>query len=151
MASQFDCKCCGHCCEGSGGILVSPREVERLCLFLNMPCEAFKEQYTEEANGKLRLCTSKSGFCVFFTEGVGCGVHEAKPDVCRAWPFFRGNLIDPVSLELAKDYCPGIPKDMKFDDFVNEGVHYLHEADLIHDDSRAHALNMDGIVPKKCS
>lgn len=151
MASQFDCKGCGHCCEGSGGILVSPREVGRLCQFLSISREAFEKQYAEEANGKMRLRTGESGFCVFFAEDVGCGVHEAKPDVCRAWPFFRGNLIDPVSLELAKDYCPGIPKDMTFDDFVSEGVAYLHDTDLLHSDSRAHALNISGIVPKKRS
>lgn len=147
MVEEFDCKGCGHCCEGAGGIIVTPREIARLSEFLDMAVEKFERQYAEQVNGKTRVRTGESGRCVFFTEGIGCGVHPAKPDVCRAWPFFRGNLVDPVSLGLAKEYCPGIPKDISFENFVKQGLAYLDEARLLHQDTCAHALDMRGITP----
>lgn len=151
MAEIFDCKCCGHCCEGAGGIVVSQREVTRLCEYLHISEADFEQEYGERVNGKLRVRNGSNGFCIFFTEGVGCAVHTAKPDVCRAWPFFRGNLVDPVSLALAKDYCPGIPRDMSFEDFVSAGVTYLHDMKLVQEKSYAHALDVHELLTGKKS
>ena len=52
-------------------------------------------------------------------------MHAAKPAICRAWPYFRGNLVDRESLEMAKDFCPGIPRTQEHRDFAREGVRYL--------------------------
>ena len=41
MASEstetvFQCRMCGHCCEGRGGIVVSPADLTRLAAFLDL-------------------------------------------------------------------------------------------------------------------
>lgn len=71
---------------------------------------------------------------VFFRETGGCSVHVHKPAVCRAWPFFKGNLIDPVSFSLAKEYCPGISRQVAHADFVAEGIQYIRHEELFADD-----------------
>jgi len=50
-----------------------------------------------------------------------------------AWPFFRGNLLDEYSFELAKDYCPGLDQEARHGDFVAQGIHYLRQSGLISD------------------
>lgn len=135
----FDCRMCGICCEGKGGIVVSPKDLERICAFLHMDATAFESEYGIVHNGKLKVRTGDDGNCVFFVGGKGCSVHEGKPDICRAWPFFRGNMVDPESLHMAKDFCPGIRKDASHTDFVIEGRKYLQEHSLEASDPRCEA------------
>ena len=63
----------------------------------------------------------------------------------RAWPFFRGNLLDKESFAMAKDFCPGIKREATHEAFVREGLHYLRtESLLAHDPQReANALILD--------
>ena len=138
----FDCRMCGICCEGKGGIVVSPRDLERICAFLRMDADAFRHEYGVMHNGKLKVRSGEDGNCVFFEAGKGCAVHEGKPDICRAWPFFRGNMVDPESLHMAKEFCPGIRRDATHEAFVAEGRKYLHDNGLEASDPRceAHAL-----------
>lgn len=132
--SLFHCRQCGHCCEGRGGIVVSPADLERLAAFLALAPETVVERYGERSGGKLKLRNGEDGRCVFFREGTGCGVHAGKPAICRAWPFFRGNIEDPVSLALAKEFCPGIARDAAHRDFARAGRAYLEEQGLLASD-----------------
>lgn len=59
-----------------------------------------------------------------------------KPDVCRAWPFFRGNLEDAASLSMAREYCPGIDKNCEFKVFLESGLSWLENNNLIFPASR---------------
>ena len=105
------------------------------------PEEAVK-RYGEHSGGKLKIRTGDDGRCIFFRDGQGCGVHEGKPAICRAWPFFRGNIEDPASLALAKDFCPGIAPEVRHAEFARRGLAYLREEGLLaHDPScEANAL-----------
>lgn len=134
-SSAFACRMCGQCCEGRGGIVVSPADEARLCQALCLDSPTFRERYTELRNGKMHLRAGRDGRCLFFRETGGCSVHIHKPAVCRAWPFFRGNLIDPVSFSLAKEYCPGISRQVSHADFVAEGIQYIRSEELFADDS----------------
>ncbi len=127
----FTCQMCGHCCQGEGGIVASASEQERLAAYLGLGLKEFQERYTQVQGAKRVLRTGEDGFCVFFQPQQACTVHPAKPDVCRAWPFFRGNLEDPVSWELAQDYCPGICPDSGHAEFARHGVAYLVEHNLV--------------------
>lgn len=97
---------------------------ERLAAHLAMALPDFYARFTEVVRGKRRLAGNGNGGCVF-SGGTGCSVHGAKPDICRAWPFFRGNLTDPGSLAMAKQGCPGIRKDALFADFARAGARHL--------------------------
>ncbi|GAB6887142.1 hypothetical protein JCM13304A_06400 [Desulfothermus okinawensis JCM 13304] len=67
-----------------------------------------------------------------------------KPDICLAWPFFKGNLEDEYSFFLAKEYCPGISRDVSFEEFRKYGLKFLREHDLLKKDKDApNALKID--------
>ena len=137
--TAFDCRMCGHCCEGKGGIVVSPSDLQRLCDFLRMSADAVIAAYGEHVNGKLKIRCGEDGYCIFFRHGRGCIVHEVKPSICKAWPFFRGNIEDAESLALAKEFCPGINPDISHEDFAREGTAYLVKEHLLASDTRTEA------------
>lgn len=141
-APVFQCRMCGHCCEGSGGIVLSPSDLSRLSKHLKLEPTEVLVRFAEKVNGKFKIRNGDDGRCIFFAEGRGCGVHEGKPAVCRAWPFFRGNIEDPASLALAKEYCPGIRPDVSHAEFSKEGLKELQREGLLaHDPScEANAL-----------
>ena len=130
MTQAFDCRMCGSCCRGAGGIVVGDKDLERLCAHTALSPEEFGARFAERRNGKLKLRVGVDDCCVFFTVGQGCTVHPAKPDICRAWPFFRGNLLDAESLSLAKEYCPGIHPDIGQAEFARRGMAELEEENL---------------------
>ena len=123
--------------------MLAPKDVNRLAEHFGLTTEAFLEQYAEECNGKYQLTTGQDAYCIFFREG--CTVHDAKPDICRAWPFFRGNIEDPSSLDMAKEYCLGIDPRVPHEVFAAAGRAFLREAGLLQDDpgKAARALCLD--------
>ena len=120
--------------------MVTPEDVDRLCAHLEMTREQFARSYLEEVDGKPRV-RAANGWCVFFAEG--CLVHPAKPSVCRAWPFFQGNMLDELSWRMAQDACPGISPEAGHDRFVREGLEYLREMGLASTDEGPNALNLE--------
>ncbi|MGE4293477.1 MAG: YkgJ family cysteine cluster protein [Desulfovibrio sp.] len=130
----FECRMCGHCCQGEGGIVMSPKDQKRLAAHLGMNVAGMLAEYSREQNGKPSLRTGEDGFCVFFAEGRGCTVHPGRPDICRAWPYFRGNLIDSTSWEMIQDYCPGVNPEAGHAEFVRQGREYLRENGLLRHD-----------------
>lgn len=110
--------------------MASAPEQERLAAFLGLTIDQLRERYTEPQGKKTVLRCGDDGYCVFFDRDKACTVHPAKPDVCRAWPFFRGNLADAVSWELAQDYCPGIVAESGHAEFVRVGLAYVQDTGL---------------------
>lgn len=131
--ASFSCQRCGHCCEGTGGIVLTARDRERLSRHLGLETPNMLASYAESAGDKVRLRVGADGYCVFFLQGQGCGVHAGRPDICRAWPFFRGNLVDKTSWEMIQSDCPGVNNEAGHPAFVREGMDYLHEHDLVHE------------------
>ena len=138
----FYCHMCGLCCQGRGGIVVSAEDLRRLACHLGLSADDVKSRYCELSGGKLKIRCGDDGCCIFFLKDKGCSVHEGKPAVCQAWPFFRGNIEDPSSLVMAKEFCPGINPDVTHADFASVGLSYLRDHGLVaHDASReANAL-----------
>ncbi|WP_419788066.1 YkgJ family cysteine cluster protein [Pseudodesulfovibrio sp.] len=128
-AEAFSCKMCGHCCQGEGGIVMTEKDRKRLAEHLGIPVSKLVEKYTQERGGKLHLICGDDGYCVFFSKG--CSVHPGRPDICRAWPFFRGNLVDETSWEMIQEYCPGVNPEVGHAEFVRQGKQYLREEDLL--------------------
>lgn len=149
VKSAFACKRCGKCCEGKGGIVLSEKDLERLAAASGTSRAETIAAYAEISNGKLRLRVGPDGRCVFFKTGSGCSVHADKPDVCRAWPFFRGNLVDEISFEMAREFCPGIDAAVSHADFAREGMEYLVRNSLVAGDRarEANALIVDRQTP----
>ncbi|MCL2123767.1 MAG: YkgJ family cysteine cluster protein [Desulfovibrionaceae bacterium] len=141
----FHCRMCGECCRGKGGIVVGPGELPRLCAHLHMETERFIAVYGYRQNGKIKIRTGPDNYCLFFLPGTGCSVHAAKPDICRAWPFFRGNMVDKGSLAMAKGFCPGINPMIGHDAFIRAGLLYLEEHRLKASDPEHEANALIGI------
>ena len=129
--NAFSCQMCGNCCTGEGGIVLSHSDRMRLCALLGLSLAAFEERYTHRSGSTFYLTTKEDGSCVFFTPGSGCGVHTVKPDICRAWPFFLGNLRDELSWKMAMDSCPGINPRVSHEEFFRQGMEYLRAQGLI--------------------
>ena len=143
----FACRMCGACCRGKGGIVVGPRDLLRLCAHLHLESEKFIALYGYRQDGKIKIRTGPGNCCIFFLPGTGCSVHKAKPDICRAWPFFRGNMVDEESLVMAKGFCPGINSAIGHDAFVHAGLHYLEEHQLKALDPEHEANALIGVLP----
>ena len=143
----FDCRMCGECCQGKGGIVLGPRDLLRLCAHLRLEVEKFIAAYAYRQDGKIKIRTGSGNACIFFLHGTGCSIHVAKPDICRAWPFFRGNMVDEGSLDMAKKFCPGINPVIDHDAFVRAGLRYLEDNQLRASDSEHEANALIGILP----
>lgn len=137
----FTCKMCGRCCEGRGGIVLSPKDLVRIAGHLGLCHADFRARYAEPRGGKLTIRSGDDGYCVFFKAGEGCTVHSGRPDVCRAWPFFRGNLVDEISLRMAAADCPGIRLEAGFAEFCRQGFEYLSGHGLVADEDDPLAAN----------
>jgi Fe-S-cluster containining protein len=116
----FECKRCGTCCYGEGGILLSEKDTEKIAAFLGMSREFFAKWYCGTKNGKTYVGSRQNGYCVFFDKSKHCLIHEVKPAPCRTWPFYPALLKDRENWEMAKDTCPGINPGASFEDFVLE-------------------------------
>ena len=119
----FSCQRCGHCCQGVGGIVLSDTDIERLADYIQLDKETMLSRFAEHVNGKYRLITGTDDHCIFYA--VGCSIHPARPDVCRAWPYFRGNIIDAESHAMAAEDCPGINPEASHKEFARQGRAYL--------------------------
>lgn len=145
----FDCTRCGICCQGVGGIVLSEKDLARLAEHLAMPCDAFLQEWTEHRGRLPSLRAGADGYCVFFTAGLGCSVHPARPDVCRAWPFFRGNLEDAASFQMAREDCPGIADGLHAR-FREAGLDYLIAHNLAADqDDAPNALRVAHLLASR--
>ena len=116
----FDCKMCGECCYGVGGIFMEVDEQKRIAEYLGLKLEDFLKDYTEKRNGRIYAGVGSDHFCIFFKNKKGCAIHPVKPARCELWPFFPANVADPETWDVAKLACRGINRDCSFEDFVRE-------------------------------
>jgi uncharacterized protein len=117
----FQCRQCGDCCVGRGGILVRPDEVKTMAALLALPEAEFCHRFVEASGLGPRL-TVADGVCVFLLPGGVCRVHAVKPFICRQWPFLPAILMDPDELENAKTACPGLNPGCNHGDFVEAAL-----------------------------
>ena len=94
-ADCHGCRDCSVCCQGMGSsILLDPLDIFRLSCGLN---KSFEEMIDEKIelnvvdglilpNLKMADDTER---CVFLTEEGRCGIHAARPGICRIFPLGR--------------------------------------------------------------
>lgn len=90
------CKRCGACCRHQDGIIISLNDVQALSRRLRLPMKRFVQRYCRETDvfdvfghGPFKGITirTKKGVCPFYSDREGCMVNDAKPLVCRLYPF----------------------------------------------------------------
>ncbi len=142
LPEEFFCTQCGICCEGKNGIVVDDsKDLPRLLDYFNVSLEELDQKYSIENNGKRVLRSGDDNKCLFYDKTKSCTIHPARPDICRAWPYFRGNMVDSISFEMAKDDCGGIMKSSKHENFKKEGFNYLESNNLIKSQADSTAAN----------
>ena len=115
----FHCQCCGVCCRGEGGIFIRPEDATGPARLLGISAREFIDRYTKPRHGLLMILTDADGWCLLHDrENHFCRIHEAKPQMCRDWPFFFGMLNNRQGFEDAKAACPGIHPDAEWEDFI---------------------------------
>jgi uncharacterized protein len=115
----FDCQRCSQCCHGEGGISLQPEEVPQAAALLDLTPEQFIERFCQLRQGSYLIKTNQAGDCALLGP-EGCLIHQAKPRICRRWPFFPALLRDAGAFEEAKLSCPGLNPSASFQDFLNQ-------------------------------
>ena len=126
----FECKMCGKCCHGKGGITLQGEEAGKVANFLGIDTESFVAEYCEEKGGRLSVRTGPDEFCIFYDKEKSCLIHPVKPGPCVSWPFYPALLRDKDNWEMAKDACPGLNPDASFEEFVSQ----YEEEEISHQD-----------------
>ena len=116
----FECKQCGACCYGEGGIRVQDHEVERISSFLGLSPHAFAASSCVQKHGNIYIACKADGFCLFYDPEVQCRIHPVKPEPCALWPFYPALLRDKDNWEMAKGACPGISANCSFEEFLRQ-------------------------------
>lgn len=78
----IDCTACGNCCKHLV-VNITPKEIEGLAVFLDMPLQEVKDKYIEESLAG--NCFINSVPC-HFLDGSKCGIYEGRFTECRDFP-----------------------------------------------------------------
>lgn len=112
---------CGNCCTGpEGAVYFSPEEGQAMAAKVGLPLEEFLQRFSRRLGNQRSLREKVTTFgndCIFLDrESIPgkavCGLYEARPEQCRTWPFWEGNLRSRRAWEEAKRQvpCPGMDK-----------------------------------------
>lgn len=83
------CTKCGGCCRNFPFVELSEAEIERLSVFTGLEGCAFADS-DRGLEPRRFLRFREGGSCIFLKESAGlavCSVYEARPDICRSYPF----------------------------------------------------------------
>lgn len=116
----FECRRCGECCYGEGGIFLPGEEPAKIAAFLGMDTAGFLTRFCEKRHGRYYLQSGPDRYCCFYDHETSCRIHPVKPARCAQWPFFDAIMEDRDNWKAAREACPGINPDCSFADFVKQ-------------------------------
>jgi Fe-S-cluster containining protein len=116
---RFECTQCGTCCQGEGGIHITPEEIEAIARFLSLSPQVFLEKYCLSKNGKVYIHIREDRYCHFAQDGK-CTIHAVKPVPCRRWPFLKPMLSDQPNWETARLSCPALAPFQSLEEYLNQ-------------------------------
>lgn len=120
----FNCKRCGHCCHGETTVSLDERDVERMVKHLRLPLAEVTEKYLRVTGNVIQM-KIVDGHCIFYRDG--CMIHPGRPWRCRQWPLHPSIRLDEGNLSAIRDSCPGINKNIIYEDFCR--ILFAHLAD----------------------
>jgi Fe-S-cluster containining protein len=111
---HFECLECGTCCSGpdEGYIWITRPEIELVAKHLKMPVDKVRRKYLKRIGLHTTIAEQpRSKDCVFLKSVDGkkiCSVYPVRPNQCRTWPFWSGNILSPNVWNIAAMKCPGV-------------------------------------------
>ncbi len=116
-AGVFECRRCGVCCLGRGGVRLDADQAGEAAAHLHIPPAEFARLYLAPGSPPWDIRVGGDGFCLFHQPDGRCRIHPVKPAVCRLWPFLPGPLNHREAFLDARAACPGLPPDLDWEDF----------------------------------
>ena len=105
---------------------LTKNDLERMVKFLRLPLAEAKEKYMRDTDGVIQMKVV-DGHCIFYRDG--CSAHPGRPWRCRQWPLHPSILVDPGNLSAIRESCPGIDKDLGYEEFCRILSELLAEKD----------------------
>jgi Fe-S-cluster containining protein len=112
---RFRCRRSGNCCTVPGGyVWVEDDECGPMADALGLDRVEFRasrtRQVVDPSTGALRLALRDDarGRCALLEGANHCTVYAARPEHCRAFPYWKSVLTDAGAFERARAVCPGI-------------------------------------------
>ena len=106
---RFECTQCGGCCRGPGNVWVTDHEIEAIARLIDCEPDTFRAQYVKRSGRRgLVLSQQRNQDCIFWQEGVGCKVYDARPRQCASYPFWKVNLRNKHAWVSERRSCPGV-------------------------------------------
>ncbi|GAB4335311.1 MAG: hypothetical protein Kow0089_05010 [Desulfobulbaceae bacterium] len=116
VSDIFVCARCGYCCQGETTVSLDENDQRRMVEQLGMDRELVREQYWRVTGSVIQMKIT-DGHCIFYDPEQGCTVHEGRPWRCGQWPLHPSILSDPANFQTIRDSCPGINKDLSYEEF----------------------------------
>ncbi len=125
----FSCTRCGYCCHGETTVSLDANDQDRMCHALNMEREQVSAKYWRITGDVVQMKIENS-HCIFYDEG--CCVHEGRPWRCAEWPLHPSILEDQSNFSAISESCPGINKELSYEEFCEILKKILSESQRIH-------------------
>ena len=112
---------CGRCCDEPGGIVyLTKDDAKRLADHHEIGVKEWLERDSQTTlDGRFILDSDpETDICIYLDSEKKCTVYEARPDQCRAYPWWIENLASQRTWSRTMDECPGIGAE---DAFVIKG------------------------------
>jgi Fe-S-cluster containining protein len=118
LADIFVCARCGYCCQGETTVSLNQDDQQRMIDRLGMPRDVVREKYWR-VTGSVVQMRIVDGHCIFYDEREGCTVHDGRPWRCGQWPLHPSILTDKHNLATIRESCPGVNKELGYDEFCS--------------------------------
>ena len=87
----FECLRCGRCCQVSGFVRVTEREIKEIASYLGVSPGKLRKRYTTKMalNGrevKILRDHPETTRCIFLEGQNQCRIHPVKPQQCQTFP-----------------------------------------------------------------
>ena len=122
VSEIFICQQCGYCCQGETTVSLDGEDQKRMAEHLGMAREEVSRKFWRRTGNTIQMKTVE-GHCVFY--GNGCTIHAGKPWRCTQWPLHPSMLDDRGNYEIIKASCPGINRELSYEDFCGKFAELL--------------------------
>ncbi len=123
----FKCAQCGFCCHGETTVSLNQDDQRRMVEALGLPREEVAVKYWR-INGATVQMKTVDGACIFYKNG--CSVYPGRPWRCAQWPLVPALLDDESNFVIIRNSCPGINKELSYEEFRELLAEYLKTHDL---------------------